>query len=248
MKKYFYLFMIVLTIVACSKDNSSTPRSEVPSDSVGGSLATFTIKGNYLYVVDKNQLNVFSIETLENPSKVNSVYVGFNIETLFPMGNYLFIGSQRGMFIYSLDTPENPKLLSRYEHFTACDPVVANASNAFVTLHSTSFCGNNLNVLQVYDIADVKNPKMIHQRNLTFPRGLCLLSDDYLAVCDEDLKFFSIKNPSEPTLVHSINKNYKDLIFHNEILFAFGEKEITQYKFSSLDDMKTIHEVSVMRY
>lgn len=248
MKKYVSILCLSLFMIACNKDSSSGSSDPKSADSVGGSLATFTLKGNYLYVVDESQLNVFSVENKENPSKVNSVYVGFRIETLFPLGNYLFIGSQRGMYIYSLENPENPKKLSRYEHFTACDPVVANERNAFVTLHSTSVCGNNLNVLQVYDVADLEKPKLIHQRNLTFPRGLCLLSDKVLAVCDSDLKFFSIENPAEPILKHSVDKNYKDLIFHNNTLFAFGEREITQYGFTDANDVKTIYEISSVKY
>lgn len=248
MKKYFNILAISLLSLACSKDSSSGSSYSSSPDSVGGSLATFTLKGNYLYVVDNNNLNVFSVENPENPSKVNSVYVGFRIETLFPLNDYLFIGSQRGMYIYSLENPESPKKLSNYQHFTACDPVVANATNAYVTLHSTSDCGNNLNVLQVYDVTDLKNPKKIHERNLTLPRGLCLLSDQYLAVCDNDLKFFSIENPSEPILKHNINKKFKDLIFYKNTLFAFGERQITQYGFTSLSDVKTIYEISTIEY
>lgn len=172
--------------------------------------------------------------------------VGFAIETLFSLDDYLFIGSQNGMYIYSIANPENPQKLSEYRHFTACDPVVANDSYAFVTLHSTTFCGNDLNVLQVYDIADIEKPVKIHERGLTYPRGLAL-NGNYLAICDDELKFFSIENPKEPYLVHSENKNYKDLIFYDGRLFAFGEKEITQYGWSK-SDFSDLYVISTLKY
>ncbi|GIJ96846.1 LVIVD repeat-containing protein [Capnocytophaga stomatis] len=245
MKKLFSVLLLLLVIISCSKDsNNDTLRKN--SDSVGGSLATFSLVGDYLYVVDSGRLNVFSVQNPTNPSKVNTIYVGFDIETLFSLNEFLFIGSRNGMFIYSIAKPEAPEKLSEYRHFNACDPVVANASHAFVTLHSNSFCGNNLNVLQVYDIGNLKKPVKIHERNLTQPKGLAL-KGNYLAVCDDDLKFFNITDPTNPTLVHSENKSFKDLIFYDNKLFAFGEREITQYGWTK-EDFTDLYVISTTRY
>ncbi|MDO5609034.1 MAG: hypothetical protein Q4G08_11335 [Capnocytophaga sp.] len=248
MKKYILPLFILLAInlLSCSSDSNdhSNPQNK---DSVGGSLATFILKGDYLYVVDDISLNVFSIANVQNPVKVNTVSIGFGIETLYSLDDYLFIGSQNGMFIYEITNPENPKKLSATQHFTACDPVVANHTHAFVTLHSTTNCGSNINVLQVYDIADLENPMLVHQRGLTYPRGLALIGNNHLAVCDDELKFFSIENPEEPKLIYSVNTNYKDLIYHNNILFAFGENEITQYQWNA-DDFSDLKTVSKLTY
>lgn len=241
--KYLYLILCLIFVSACNDDSTENGSN---LDSVGGSLATFTLKNDYLYVVDTQNLNVFSVQNAQNPVKVNSVPVGFNIETLYSIRNYLFIGSQNGMYIYSIENPENPVLLSEYQHFTACDPVVSNLSHAFVTLHSSTNCGNDLNVLQVFDVEDLENPILIHQRNLTYPRGLAL-HGDYLLVCDDDLKVFSIENPAEPVLVHSINKNYKDLVIYQDKLFAFGENEITQYGWTQ-SDFTDLYEISSVQY
>lgn len=244
MKKVISFLLIAVVIVACSKESGNDINKN--SDSVGGSLATFALVGDYLYVVDSGRLNVFSVQNPANPSKVNTVYVGFDIETLFSLNEFLFIGSRNGMFIYSIAKPESPEKLSEYRHFNACDPVVANASHAFVTLHSNSFCGNNINVLQVYDIGDLKRPVKIHERNLTQPKGLALRGN-YLVVCDDDLKFFNITDPSNPTLVHSTNKSFKDVIFYQDKLFAFGEREITQYGWTK-DDFTDLYVISTTKY
>ncbi|WP_177765727.1 LVIVD repeat-containing protein [Flavobacterium sp. I3-2] len=241
------IFFVLLTI-SCSSDNSGNQESEgsSQSDGKGGSLATFALKGNYLYTVDYQKLNVFNIQNKENPVKVNQKDVGFNIETLYSLDNYLFIGSRNGMFIYDVTNPENPNLLSEAQHFTACDPVVANQTHAFVTLHSNTNCGNNLNTLMVYDIADPRNPELIHQRNLTFPRGLAL-HDNYLIVCDDELKIFNITNPAEPILAKSFNTNFKDVVVYNDVLFAFGDKSVSQYKWTG-NDFLTLEQISSFSY
>jgi len=218
--KLFFLFIIT---VSCSNDSSNSELGT--GDGTGGSLAIFALKGDYLYAVDNQKLNVFSLINAVEPSKVNQVNVGFNIETLFSKGEYLFIGSRNGMFIYSIQNPENPIQLSNAQHFTSCDPVVANDTHSFVTLHNNTNCGGNINVLQVYNTTDLTNPILVHQRNLTYPRGLGLY-DKFLIVCDVDLKLFNIENPNEPVLVKSINKECFDVIVKGNDLYAIGDKAV----------------------
>lgn len=251
MKKISYTLLcifFVLVTISCSSDNSGSQDSGSPSqsDGKGGSLATFALKGNYLYTVDYRKLNVFSVQNKENPVKVNQKDVGFNIETLYSLDNYLFIGSRNGMFIYDITNPENPNLLSEAQHFTACDPVVANQTHAFVTLHSNTNCGNNLNTLMVYDIADPSNPILIHQRNLSYPRGLAL-HENYLIVCDDELKIFDITDPAEPILAKSFNANFKDVVVYNDVLFAFGENSVSQFKWTG-NDFLTLAQISSISY
>ena len=93
-------------------------------------MATFALKGNYLYVVDNQDLNVFSLNDPSEPVLANKVPIGFDIETLFGYRDFLYIGSRTGMFIYGLTNSEFPNKLSSVEHFTACDPVVANDTHA----------------------------------------------------------------------------------------------------------------------
>lgn len=246
MKKYIYLIISSLAILSCSKQSDTIGGTK--SDSVGGSLATFSLVNDHLYVVDTRNLSVFSVKDPQNPVKVNSIQIGFNIETLFAMKEYLFIGSRNGMYIYSIKNPETPKYISDYQHFTACDPVVTNSdmSLAFVTLHSTRFCGNNLNVLQIYDISNLERPKKILEKGLTKPQGLVSIGKN-VVICDDDLKFFSVEDPKNPVLVHSVKKTYKDLIFHNNTLFAFGEREVTQYTWTETD-FKDLKEISTVKY
>ena len=244
MKKLFALLVLSILITSCESDSDSANGQDSPStDGQGGSLATFTLKGDYLYVVDRFDLNVFSIGNAQEPVFVNNVNVGFDIETLFGYKDYLYIGSRTGMFIYRLNDPEFPQKLSQVQHFTACDPVVANDTHAYVTLHSDTFCGNDINLLEIYDVTDVTRPILISSRNLIFPRGLGLYGD-YLIVCDDEIKIFDVSNPTESKLVNAIDRQAFDVIINGDLLITIGETGLFQYRLGSSEDGITYSELS----
>ena len=232
MKKLVFIFFAFFLLISCSSDSSSNEQSN--NDGKGGSLAIFALKGDYLYAVDEATLKVFSLLNEQQPVMVNSVQIGFEIETIFSMDDYLFIGSRNGMFIYSITNPENPTKLSQVQHFTACDPVVANATHSFVTLNSNRTCGNNTNVLQVYNTENLSDPFLVHSRNLVAPKGLALYGN-YLFVCDDVIKIFNIVNPVEPVLVGNINKVCFDLIISENQLFAVGDSGLYRYELNPMN-------------
>lgn len=232
----------------CGSDNSDSPGSpNSEGTGKGGSMAVFALRGNYLYTVDHQDLHVFQVSNPNNPIKVNKVTIGRDIETIYSLGDLMFMGSRNGMFIFDVSNPESPKYLSQAQHFTACDPVVAHNGYAYVTLHSNTGCGNNLNTLMVYDIADVKNPQLIHQRNLTYPRGLAI-HENFLIICDDELKIFDVTNPAEPVLVKSVNYKFKDIVIYNDVMYAFGEQKVTQFKWNAGDFANTLTAISDITY
>lgn len=165
------------------------------SSSAGGSMARFTLHGDYLYTVDDKTLKVVSIADPATPVEIAKLTLGFGIETIFTKDDDLFIGSQTGMYIYDISNPQFPNHLSTTPHFRSCDPVVAYDTLAFVTLNTASgtWCGNNTNVLQVYDISDKRTPDRISQVQFYSPRGLAVDGElklvfvcdkQYVAACD----------------------------------------------------------------
>jgi hypothetical protein len=227
--------------LGCDSNSDSGDSAAAFSNSTGegGSLARFTIFDDYLYTVDNQDLNVFSIIDNEQPVQVNEIQIGFNIETLFSFKEYLFIGSQNGMFIYSVENPETPEYLSEAQHFTACDPVVANATHAYVTLHSDIGCGNTLNQLQIYNVQDIENPILLSTRNLTRPIGLGLYNN-YLIVCDDEVKIFDISDPENAQLVHNINRDAFDVIIQENILILVGDSGVYQYRLDETNIQNTM--------
>ncbi len=223
--KYLRFILIAVLFIGCNTD-SGNPTNDVTGQ--GGSTARFAIVGNYLYTVDDTDLNVFSIVNSSNPVFLNKVPVGFRIETLFAYNNNLFIGSQNGMFIYNLDSPETPTQDSSVQHFTSCDPVITDGNYAYVSLHSNSNCGNNINALEIYNVADYQNPILVHRRNMIHPKGLGLYNN-YLIVCDDEVKIFDISDPTNMTFATSISVSGFDVIVKNNHLIIVAENGLFQY-------------------
>ena len=92
--------------------------------------------------------------------------------------------------------------------------------------------GNDINVLEVYDVTDVTAPVLLNSRNLSFPRGLGLFGD-YLFVCDDEIKVFDITDPADSKLVTSLNRSAFDVIISNDLLIAIGESGLYQYRLSN---------------
>ncbi len=243
MKKLFIYSFLVGILCSCTDDADSSSADSPQQDGQGGSLATFALKGDYLYVVDQANLNVFSLSNAAEPVAVNTVPVGFEIETLFSYQEYLYIGSRTGMFIYEVTNPEFPNKLSSVQHFTACDPVVANDTYAYVTLHSDTFCGNDINLLEIYDVTDVTAPVLVSSRNLVFPRGLGLFGD-FLIVCDDEIKIFDVSDPAQSKLVNAIDKQAFDVIIQGDLLIAIGETGLFQYRLNASEETVTVTNLS----
>ncbi|MBA3985494.1 MAG: hypothetical protein H0X63_02720 [Flavobacteriales bacterium] len=242
MKNYLFIpFLFLLISCSSDSDNASLDSSETGQ---GGSLARFTILNNYLYTVDQSNLNVYSLINPENPTQVNTVNIGFDIETLFNYKEYLYIGSRNGIYIYGIQNPEVPNYISDVQHFTACDPVIANDTHAFVTLHSNTFCGNNINVLEIYDITNIVQPVLISTRNLAQPKGLALFNN-YLIVCDDEVKIFDITDPENSILVNSINRNAFDVIVRGNLLILIGESGLYQYQLDQ-NNIENIEHISTI--
>ncbi len=244
MRKIYFALLSIGLFISCSDDSNE---SGAPSqDGQGGSLARFALHGDYLYTVDEYDLNVYNITDAQNPTKVNDLSIGFDIETLFGYKDYLYIGSRNGMFIYSIENPELPQKLSSVQHFTACDPVIANDTHAFVTLHNNFTCGGTVNVLEVYDVTDVTSPKLINTRGLTFPKGLGLYGN-YLFVCDDEIKVFDISNPEDSRLVTSIDKLAFDVIIQDNLLIAIGETGVFQYRLdqTNIENIQALSSIAI---
>lgn len=251
MKKYIILFFCVAFVLfACNSDNAdnSVNSDSASGDGQGGSLATFALKGDYLYVVDSQDLTVFNVKETVNPVKINSVYIGFEIETLFPFNNFLFIGSQDAMYIYDLSNPEFPEQLSRSSHFRSCDPVVANERYAYVTLHTNSRCFGSVNELLTYDIQEITNPKLLNKRELSEPKGLSTYGNNYLLVCDDSVKIFDVTNPESSKFVKEIpTQGALDIIIRNNHAFIIAENSIEQYSLNKAD-IKDFKKISTFNF
>jgi hypothetical protein len=213
----------------------------------GGSMARFTLYDDYLYTVDNYMLRLFNISDAAAPAEANEVYVGWNIETIFPYDNKLFMGSTTGMYVYSLAVPSNPEYVSTFWHATGCDPVVVQDNLAYVTLRAGNLCGNNLSQLDVIDISNIAEPKLLKEYEMEEPYGLGI-DGKTLFVCDGDagLKIFNATDPmiiNERMIAQYPDINAWDVIPLGGTLLMIGTDGLYQYDYS---DPENITELSVI--
>ncbi|MCO5251085.1 MAG: hypothetical protein M9949_06645 [Candidatus Kapabacteria bacterium] len=229
-----------------SMDNSKGNPSQTGK---GGSMARFTIYDKYLYSVDMTSLQLFDISTPRDPKVWSKVSIGWEIETIFPFRDKLFIGSTTGMFIYDVSDAAHPKQLGQFSHARGCDPVVANDKYAYVTLRTGTRCVGNLNQLDVLDISDLTNPKLIKTYPMQEPAGLGL-DNNILFLCDgpAGLKVYDVANPAEIKLLdwQSDIKTF-DVIPLGSSLLMIGEDGLFQYDYTDPKNLILLSKIPIVK-
>jgi len=209
--------------------------ADASNSGTGGSMARFNIGGDFLYTVGSSDLQVFDISSLTNPQKLNSHYVGWQIETIFNKEGYLYLGSAAGMFIYSLEDPASPAYMSEISHVVGCDPVVVAGDIAYVTIRGGNLCGQNLNQLEVIDVSDKTNPRLLQIYEMDGPYGLGV-RENKLFVCDgsSGLKIYDATNTPELVLNdHFRDVHAYDVIPAKDVLIMIGNNVLTQYSYKN---------------
>lgn len=250
MKKSLLLFIILSTIFMGCLKNSSDAVSFMTSsvNGSGGSLARFTIVGNYLYTVDKQQLKTFSLVDPANPTLIGTEDVGFEIETIFPFKDRLFIGSTSVIHIFSIQDPAKPQRLSTAISPTVmrrCDPVVAKDTVAYATLRTNGPCGGANSQLVSFDIRDILNPVQKFNYTVNEPYGLGY-SDTTLYVCDRaGLYVFNIRNAYQPLHrgVFGVGEWYIDVIPYGTTLICWTSNGLVLYDIMQPENPKLITKV-----
>jgi hypothetical protein len=227
------LFISCVVVYSCTKDGADNAAAAT-STGKGGSLAKFTIVGNYFYSVDAHYLYTYDITNPVNPVKTNQSAINFDIETIYPFNNRLFIGTRTGMYIYSIDTPSMPSKIAEARHARSCDPVVANDSIAFVTLKGNTNCGPATSGLYVHDIKNIFQPTLIKTVAINSPEGLGLQGNVLYICCNnEGLKVYNVSNPSNPVEKATLTgKYFRDVIPYNNLLICYVSDGITLYDLS----------------
>lgn len=226
------LSVIPLMLSACAMSEKNDVGGDVSGK--GGSLARFTIAGNYLYTVDQSALHTISLADIEHPKKVADKSLGIYTETIYPYQNSLLLGTETGMFVFDISDPASPKQTTYFQHIRSCDPVVAQNGFAYVTLNSgNQRCFNGLNELQIVDISNLNSPKLVKTMSLTTPLGLDI-NNDTLFICDQGLRVINVSNKQNLVeLNHFTDIAAQDVIYQNGKLIVIGTDGLTQYQYKS---------------
>lgn len=224
--RILWVAALLVSLTSCRKDSESVETGR------GGSMARFTVKGNYLYAVDIEKLSTFKIDNPQDVNRLNVQYLGFGVETIYPEGDNLFIGDQNGMHIYSIVNPERPEKKSFTPHFRSYDPVVVQGNFAYVTLRTGEGLSSGVNALYIFNISNIYNPQRVKEYAMTNPRGLGI-DGNLLFVCDAGLKVFQVSNGVDLTLLQTFNIPAIDVIPDNPYLYVVTEQGLAQYKYEN---------------
>jgi hypothetical protein len=228
----------VLSVTSSSGGNQASATKA--NTGIAGSMSRFAIVNNYLYSVSKSTLNSINISNPANLAIASKQNIGWDIETIYPFKNKLFIGSQSGMQIFSVANAAQPTFVSNFSHARLCDPVIADDNYAYITLHSSvNRCVGTQNELDIVDISNLSNPKLIKRVNLTKPQGLSK-DGNTLIVCDDDagIRIFDATNPENPILTQTIAlaATY-DVICNNGIALVSAKDGLHQYNYSNANNV-----------
>ncbi|WP_224996583.1 LVIVD repeat-containing protein [Cesiribacter sp. SM1] len=236
-------------------DASSLPRSSTaPTQSttgIGGSMARFTIAGDYLYTIDNSNLYTFNIQNPETPTQGTTVQIGWGIETVFPYNGNLFIGAQNGMHIFSLQNPQAPRRRSTFSHVVSCDPVVVHDTLAYVTLRGGTTCRGVVNQLDIINIKNLEAPELLVSHPMQSPYGLAY-EDGLLFICEGEhgLKVYDVSDiykVNTSLLDHETGIDAYDVIPYQDVLIMIGREGLYQYDYSDPTDLKLLSRLTIER-
>ncbi len=248
------IFSIIL-LIGCGESFSKSNSSNNSNIGKAGSMARFALKGNYLYTLNKSEMNIFDVSESSNPKKISKIHTSFNVETLYSYKDYLYMGASDGVYIYDNREPTQPTYLSLFTHAKSCDPVVLENDIAYVTLNSSNSCWRQepigINRLEILDTHDPEKPKLIKRMDMWEPKGLAV-KNNKLFICDgtEGLKVFDInKTETNSSLVIKLNPidnnqevNCYDIIALDNSLIVSNQTNIRQFDYSSFP-MEILSEV-----
>ena len=224
------------------------------SSTQSGSYATMLTISNYLYVVNQTQITTFDVSDPQNPIEVDKQEVGFDIESLYHYNGLLLIGSAENMYIYRIGTDGIPLRESNTTYAESfggniCmnDPIVARDDLAYVTLSANPTCFRmGFNELRVYDIQNIKSPKLLNTINMASPRGLGI-GKNHLFVCDrfDGLVVFNLDDLTLPVKVNNFSGfEGFDLIVRGDLLIVVAKDKLLQYDITDETDIKYLGAVN----
>ncbi len=237
------LLALLSLCLACDSDGEFTGTLT----GKGGSLARFATTSTHLYAVGESSLQVFQYLDNGALSKINSVDLEGGVETIFARAPWLYLGTKSAMLVYDISNPSNPTWVSRFGHFTGCDPVVVQDTLAYVTFRTSGCRPGSANQLEIVNIRDHANPQRVSGYTLESPYGLGI-DGNLLFVCEGDngLTVLDVTNPNNVTILTVYRgMNAYDVIPNEGVLIMTGANGIVQYDYSDYQNIYPLSTIAV---
>lgn len=215
-----------------------------PGTGIAGSTTRFALDDDYLYCLNDDSLGIVNVSVPQTPVQGYARFIDKDIQTIFTYAQYLFIGASNGVFIYDNTSPDNPVFVSEFTHARVCDPVVVSDDIAYSTLRGGSDCSGYENQLDIIDVSQVENPRLIKSYTLTSPWGLGI-DGDYLFICDgpEGVKMYDASDAQNLVLLQTVAlEDPIDVIPVDGLLFVVTKDNYYEFDYSSgaLQQLSTI--------
>ncbi len=243
--------LIALFMVACQRESLTT----VAPVGGSGSITRFATYQNYMYVLNMNAIQTFSLADPAKPALVHTLTTDYGLETVTVFDGALFIGATDALYIVGIDDPAAPVLLSKTDRLSVlgggCDPVAVKGDAAYSTVTVVpNICGtaSGRSALVVYNVVDRLRPVEETSIEMLRPRGLGY-SGDFLFVCDEtrnQVVIFDIKERFKPveTLFNIDIESPRDLIVYDNRLFVSTTSNFIVYDVSDLSNIRIILQIA----
>ncbi|MFK7926014.1 MAG: LVIVD repeat-containing protein [Bacteroidia bacterium] len=236
------------------ENGSNNTRSINPATpGIAGSMSRFALADDHLYVVTPSEMRVFDANNCDAPSLVRQIdlFAG-EAEMITTAPGLILVGGTNGVDIFDSQDPSSPSYLSRYEHVTACDPVIIDGNFGYLTLRNGrgERCGQNFtNQLDVIDFSNPRTPNTLTSFPMTNPHGLGK-DGNLLFIADGSagLRVFDAENPMRiggNEIAHFPNMNGYDVIPAEGTLILVGENGISLYDYSDVKNIKLLSSISV---
>lgn len=235
--------------------NSNSPSSGGSSGGASfgtaGSMATFGLYDRYLYVLNNYYtISVYDVNSSSQIEMINSISTQAQAETMFLYDGHMFLGTTTGVNVFSLKAPSSPTSIARYNHLTACDPVVIRDGYAYYTLRGGNACRNDINRLDILKLSsDYLTNELIATYGMTEPYGLGI-DNNILFVCDgpAGLKVYDVTDKTRLTenllasfpLIHAY-----DVIPMKGYLFTIGPGGFYLYDYTDIKNIKELATIPV---
>ena len=123
--------------------------------------------------------------------------------------------------------------------------MITDGQYAFLTLRGGSACGGFTNQLDVLNVSDLKNIKLLKSYALTSPYGLGM-DNSYVFICDDGYGI-RVFNRADVMLMNEVKKieitHPRDIIVLNNTLLIMAESKMLQYDYSNINEIKFISEI-----
>ncbi len=213
----------------------------------GGSMARFAITHNHLYAVTVNKLLALSLEKPMEPFVKSSTTLPWGVETIYPFKDKLFIGANAGMHIFTIQQPSSPQQAGTFVHARGCDPVIADDDYAYVNLRSGTNCFGNINQLDVVQVKDIFNPRLVKSYPLVNPKGLDK-DGKWLFICDgtDGVKIFDAADANNVKYVKNISmKDAFDVICYNKVAMVSAADGLHQFDISDMNNIRKLSLIGI---